>query len=101
MPLLFSIGIQGALEKVADALTPDEQIYAFLDDVYIVCQPDRVRFLFDLLAESINVATQVLRWHTLPQPGNTRFSTCSASSCWSACASLCPSRRQSAVARSP
>ena len=47
MPLLFSIGIQGALEEVADALTLDEQICAFLDDVYIVCHPDRVRFLFD------------------------------------------------------
>ena len=42
----------------------------------------------------IPVATQVSRWHTFPQPGNTRFShICSASSCWSACASLCPSRK--------
>ena len=39
MPLLFSIGIQGALEEVADAMRSDEQICAFLDDVYIVCQP--------------------------------------------------------------
>ena len=38
---------------MADALTPDEQICAYLDDVYIVCQPDRVRFLFDLLAEAL------------------------------------------------
>ena len=53
MPLLFSIGIQGALEEVADAMRPDEQICAFLDDVYIVCQPERVRVLFDLLAESL------------------------------------------------
>ena len=53
MPLLFSIGIQGALEEVADAMRPDEQICAFLDEVYIVCQPERVRVLFDLLAESL------------------------------------------------
>ena len=48
--------------------------------------------------DPIPVATQVLRWHTLPRPGNTRFPhTCSVSSCWSACASLCPSRRQGAT----
>ena len=51
LPLLFSIGIQGALEEVALALTPEEQICAFLDDVYIICQPERVRSLFDLLWE--------------------------------------------------
>ena len=62
MPLLFSIGIQGALEDVADAMRPDEQICAFLDDVYIVCQPERVRVLYDRLAESlIRVAGTHLR----------------------------------------
>ena len=53
MPLMFSIGIQGALEDVADDMRPDEQICAFLDDVYIVCQPERVRILHDRLAESL------------------------------------------------
>ena len=53
MPVLFSIGIQGALEDVADVMRPDEQICAFLDDVYIVCQPERVRVLHDRLAESL------------------------------------------------
>ena len=33
MPLLFSIGIQGALEKVATMLFTGEQLCAFLDDV--------------------------------------------------------------------
>ena len=53
MPLLFSIGIQGALGDVADVMRPDEQICAFLDDVYMVCQPERVRVLYDRLAESL------------------------------------------------
>ena len=39
MPLLFSIGIQGALEEVSD---PGEQLCAFLDDIYALCQPRRV-----------------------------------------------------------
>ena len=38
MPLLFSIGIQGALEEVATALLPGEQLRAFLDDVYLLCE---------------------------------------------------------------
>ena len=37
MPLLFSIGIQGALEEVAASLLPGEQLCAFLDDVYLLC----------------------------------------------------------------
>ena len=36
-PLLFAIGIQGALEEVAAALLPGEQLCAFLDDLYILC----------------------------------------------------------------
>ena len=61
MPLLFSIGIQGVLEEVAEAMRPDEQICAFLDDVYIVCQPERVRVLFDLF-----LVTDPSRWHPAP-----------------------------------
>ena len=52
MPLLNrnpgSVGRSGR-----DPMRPVEQICAFLDDVYIVCQPERVRVLFDFLAESL------------------------------------------------
>ena len=37
MPLLFSIGIQGALEEVATSLVPEEHLCAFLDDIYLLC----------------------------------------------------------------
>ena len=43
MPLLFSIGIQRALEEVAAALLPGEQSCAFLDDVCLLCDPSRVK----------------------------------------------------------
>ena len=49
MPLLFSIGIQGALEEVATMLFPGEQLCAFLDDVYVLCPPERVKPIFDAL----------------------------------------------------
>ena len=51
MPLLFSIGIQGALEEVAATLERGEQLCAFLDDVYLLCRPDRVTTLFTLLRD--------------------------------------------------
>ena len=52
MPLLFSIGIQGALEEVSTQLLAGEQMCAFLDDVY-VCQPGRVRFMYNILADAL------------------------------------------------
>ena len=51
MPLLFSIGIQGALEEVATSLVPGEHLCAYLDDVYLLCTPERVVPLYKLLSE--------------------------------------------------
>ena len=48
VPLLFSIGIQGALEEVSRSLRPEERLCAFLDDVYLLCLPDRVASLYEL-----------------------------------------------------
>ena len=48
MPLLFSIGFQGALEEVAAALERGEQLCAFLDGVCLLCRPDKVTTLFKL-----------------------------------------------------
>ena len=56
MPLLLSIGIQGALEKVSKSLKAGEHLCAFLDDIYLVCEPDKVRFLYDQLAEAVHKA---------------------------------------------
>ena len=53
MPLLFSIGIQGALEEVARSLERGEQFCAFLDDVYLLCQPSRVKTLFTVLSDAL------------------------------------------------
>ena len=53
MPLLFSIGIQGALEEVAGTLEAGEQLCAFLDDIFVLCQPHRVKTLNDELARCL------------------------------------------------
>ena len=54
MPLLFSIAIQGALEEVATMLLPGEQLRAFLDDVYALCSPDRVKPIYEALARALH-----------------------------------------------
>ena len=42
MPLLFSLALHPSLRSVANLLREGEKIFAFLDDVYLVCTPDRV-----------------------------------------------------------
>ena len=53
MPLLFSIGVQGALEEVATSLAPKEHLCAFLDDIYLLCHPEGVVPLCKLLSEAL------------------------------------------------
>ena len=44
MPALYSLGVRDALAEVQAGLEPSELLLAYLDDVYIVARPDRVRF---------------------------------------------------------
>ena len=37
-----------------EGLFPGELLFAFLDDVYVVCSPIRVRAVFDLLARELS-----------------------------------------------
>ncbi len=52
MPLLFALGIHNALEEVAASLLPGEDLAAFLDDVYVLCRPERVRVVYNALEEA-------------------------------------------------
>ena len=54
MPLLFSLAIHDALQRVKEGLFPGELLFAFLDDVYVVCSPNRVRAVFDMLARELS-----------------------------------------------
>ena len=67
MPLLFSIGIQGALEEVSAVLQLGEQLCAFFDDVYALCQPARVKVIHDALVRALHRVAGI-RLHQ----GNTR-----------------------------
>ena len=49
MPALCSLGQHGALEAIAGRLLPSERLFAFLDDLYIVCRPERVVDVYNIV----------------------------------------------------
>ena len=53
MPALFSLGMHRALTALQTELQPGERVFAFLDDLYIVAAPERVRTLFDAVARRL------------------------------------------------
>ena len=53
MPLLFSLGIHDALLRIHRHLLEGEYLFAYLDDVYAVVQPDRVKPVYKLLEEAL------------------------------------------------
>ena len=56
-------------------MRPDEQIYAFLDDAYTMCQPERVRVLHDWLAESL-IRVASIQTHNGKTKCGTRLEPC-------------------------
>jgi hypothetical protein len=54
MPALYSLGQHPALAEVASELLEGEHLFAFLDDVYYVCTPDRVAALFHKVSEALD-----------------------------------------------
>ena len=42
MPMLFALGQHGALLAIQERLLEGERVFAFLDDIYVVCMPERV-----------------------------------------------------------
>ena len=49
MPLLFCLGQHPALSAASAQLEPGEKLFAYLDEIYIVCRPERVGAVFNLL----------------------------------------------------
>ena len=53
MPMLFSLGMHPALRAAQARLGPSERIFAFLDDVCVVCLPERVQTVVSILAAEL------------------------------------------------
>ena len=53
MALLFSLGQNSALQCLQSFLLPSEQLFANLDDLYVVCSPERVGAIFTRLKSDL------------------------------------------------
>ena len=53
MPALFSLGQHAALQQAATQLQPEEHLFAYLDDLYVVCTKARAATAFDVVANSV------------------------------------------------
>ena len=53
MPALYALAQHPALVAVQDQLLDGEALFAFLDDIYIVANPERVRPLLDALSAAL------------------------------------------------
>ena len=62
MPALFSLAIHNALVEAKSEMRPDEQLCAFLDDIYALSSPDRTHDLYELLG--VKLASAGNRLHT-------------------------------------
>ena len=59
MPALFALGQHNALVSLQLRLSPHERLFAFLDDIYLVCSPDRVLPIFQALEIELWVHSRI------------------------------------------
>ena len=59
MPLLFCLAVHNALANIQEQLRPGENVFAFLDDVYVVSLPERTRTIFNLAAEKLGAGAGI------------------------------------------
>ena len=70
MPALFSLGQHPALQVVQSQLQDGERLFAFLDDVYIVCAPPRVNATYAILQRELFTHSSIRVFHGKTQVWN-------------------------------
>ena len=53
MPALFSLRLKQALNRVQQQLRDNEFLFAYLDDVYVMCDPSKARVVFDMIRHAL------------------------------------------------
>ena len=59
MPLLFALGFDRALSAVQARLSDDEKVFVYLDDIYVICAPERLLGVHRILEAEIFTHTQI------------------------------------------
>ena len=70
MPLLCALGLHISLTAVRERLLPSEKVFAFLDDVYVICAPHRVLDVHRILEEELQNHAQISLHHGKTQVWN-------------------------------
>ena len=60
MPLLFSVGQQRSLVAILQ-LKKDEHLFAFLDDIYVVSHPSRVKAICGIVEHQLRTHAGIYR----------------------------------------
>ena len=53
MPMLFALGQHRALVAIQERLWEGECVFAFLDDIYVVCSPERVTDIYAIIQQEL------------------------------------------------
>ena len=53
MPMLFALGQHRALVAIQERLWEGERVFAFLDDIYVVCSPERVTDIYAIIQQEL------------------------------------------------
>ena len=59
MPLLFNLGLHTSLKSISDPLLITENFFAFLDDIYLVCRPNRVAAVYEIIRQKLQRHTNI------------------------------------------
>ena len=59
MPLLFSLAMHPSLVRTGDLLREGEKLFAFLDDLYLICKPERVLEVFRLIENALWIHSRI------------------------------------------
>ena len=70
MPALFSLGQHPAVHAVQAQLQDGERLFAFLDDVYVVCAPPRVNTIYGILQHELFTHSSIRIHHGKTQVWN-------------------------------
>ena len=60
MPDLYSLGPHDALGAIKRQLLEKKHLFAYLDEIYNVCRPDKAKSVFELIKNTLSAHTGTL-----------------------------------------
>ena len=70
MPMLFALGRRPALLAIQARLLVNERVFAYLDDMYAVCRPERCGAVFAILQQELQSHAEIQLHHGKTQVWN-------------------------------